>query len=66
MSRLGVGLVINVCGEVRFQTWGPGVALNSGFTIRRLLAAQQSDNPAYLAGLERICDCLRLAGVPEG
>jgi TolB-like protein/class 3 adenylate cyclase/tetratricopeptide (TPR) repeat protein len=43
-----------------------GLALNSGFTIRRLLAAQQSDNPAYLAGLERICEGLRLAGVPEG
>jgi predicted Zn-dependent protease len=25
-----------------------GLALNSGFTIRRLLAAQQSDNPAFL------------------
>jgi TolB-like protein/class 3 adenylate cyclase/Flp pilus assembly protein TadD len=43
-----------------------GLALNSGFTIRRLLAAQQSDNPAFLAGLERICEGLRLAGVPEG
>ena len=44
-----------------------GLAPNSGFTIRRfLLAVQQSDNPAYLAGLERICEGLRLAGVPEG
>jgi TolB-like protein/class 3 adenylate cyclase len=43
-----------------------GLAINSGFTIRRLLAVQQSDNPAYLAGLERICEGLRLAGVPEG
>lgn len=43
-----------------------GLALNSGFTIRRLLAAQQSDNPAFLAGLERICEGLRLTGVPEG
>lgn len=44
-----------------------GLALNSGFTIRRfLLAAQQSDNPAYLAGFERVCEGLRLAGVPEG
>ncbi|MCP1768360.1 Flp pilus assembly protein TadD [Bradyrhizobium sp. JR7.2] len=43
-----------------------GLALNSGFTIRRLLAAQQSDNPIFLAGLERICEGLRLAGVPEG
>jgi len=44
-----------------------GLELNSGFTIRRfLLAAQQSDNPAYLAGFERVCEGLRLAGVPEG
>ncbi|WP_156952371.1 winged helix-turn-helix domain-containing protein [Bradyrhizobium sp. WSM1743] len=43
-----------------------GLALNSGFTIRRFLAAQQSDNPIYLAGLERTCAGFRLAGVPEG
>lgn len=42
-----------------------GLALNSGFTIRRF-AAQQSDNAIFLAGLERACDGLRLAGVPEG
>ncbi|PPQ20781.1 adenylate/guanylate cyclase domain-containing protein [Bradyrhizobium sp. AC87j1] len=43
-----------------------GLALNPGFTIRRFLAAQQSNNPIYLAGLERSCEGLRLAGVPEG
>jgi len=43
-----------------------GLGLNSGFTIRRLLATQQSDNPIYLAGLERFCEGMRLAGVPEG
>jgi predicted Zn-dependent protease len=43
-----------------------GLALNSGFTIRRLLATQQSDNPIYLVGLERFCKGMRLAGVPEG
>ncbi|QOZ69325.1 adenylate/guanylate cyclase domain-containing protein [Bradyrhizobium arachidis] len=43
-----------------------GLALNSGFTIRRLLAAQQSDNPIYLAGLQRLCEGWRLASVPEG
>ncbi|WFU83233.1 adenylate/guanylate cyclase domain-containing protein [Bradyrhizobium sp. CIAT3101] len=45
---------------------GTGLALNSGFTIRRFMAAQQSDNPIYRAGLERFCEGLRLAGVPEG
>lgn len=43
-----------------------GLALNSGFTIRRFLTAQQSDNPTFLAGLERVCEGFRLAGVPEG
>jgi hypothetical protein len=43
-----------------------GLALNSGFTIRRLLATQQSDNPIYLAGRDRFCRGMRLAGVPEG
>ncbi|MCK1741181.1 winged helix-turn-helix domain-containing protein [Bradyrhizobium sp. 139] len=43
-----------------------GLALNSGFTIGCLLAAQQSDNPIYLAGLQRLCEGWRLAGVPEG
>jgi TolB-like protein/class 3 adenylate cyclase len=43
-----------------------GLALNSGFTIRRLRATQPSDNPIYLAGRERFCKGMRLAGVPEG
>ena len=45
---------------------GTGLALNSGFTVRRFFAAQQSDNPIFRAGLERFCEGLRLAGVPEG
>jgi len=43
-----------------------GLALNPGFTIRRLRAAKPSDNPTYLAGQERFCEGTRLAGVPEG
>ncbi|WP_247464296.1 winged helix-turn-helix domain-containing protein [Bradyrhizobium sp. 137] len=43
-----------------------GLALNSGFTIRRFRTAQPSDNPTFLAGLERACEGFRLAGVPEG
>ena len=42
------------------------LALNPGFTIRRLLTHKFSDNPTYLAGRERMCEGLRLAGVPEG
>ena len=43
-----------------------GLALDPSFTIRRLRAAQLSDNPTYLAGRERLCEGMRLAGVPEG
>jgi TolB-like protein/class 3 adenylate cyclase len=43
-----------------------GLAVNPTFTIRRLRATTSSDNAAYLAGRERICEGMRLAGVPEG
>ncbi|KRR16335.1 winged helix-turn-helix domain-containing protein [Bradyrhizobium retamae] len=43
-----------------------GLALSPGFTIRRLRAAKSSDNSIYLAGLERVCTGMRMAGVPEG
>ncbi|WP_050631074.1 adenylate/guanylate cyclase domain-containing protein [Bradyrhizobium viridifuturi] len=43
-----------------------GFALNPGFTIRRLRAAKISDNPIYLSGQERLCEGMRIAGVPEG
>ncbi|QIG96779.1 adenylate/guanylate cyclase domain-containing protein [Bradyrhizobium sp. 6(2017)] len=42
-----------------------GLSLNPGFTIRRFRLGASSDNPSYLEGLERICNGLRLAGVPE-
>ena len=43
-----------------------GLALDPRFTIRRLLVTQSSDNPTYLAGRERICEGMRMAGVPDG
>lgn len=43
-----------------------GLALNPGFTIRRLRGSQPSDNPTFLAGRERLHSGMRLAGVPEG
>jgi TolB-like protein/class 3 adenylate cyclase len=43
-----------------------GLALNPGFTIRRLRASQPSDNPMFLAGRERLYAGMRLAGVPDG
>ena len=44
-----------------------GLALNPGFTVRRFRSvAPSSDDPAYLAGFERTCEGMRVAGVPEG
>jgi TolB-like protein/DNA-binding winged helix-turn-helix (wHTH) protein len=43
-----------------------GIAINPGFTIRRLQANTFSNNPVYLAGLGRFIAGLRLAGVPQG
>ena len=43
-----------------------GLALDPGFTIRRFwTTGKSSDNPTYLAGLVRVCQGMRLAGVPE-
>ena len=44
-----------------------GLALNPTFTVRRFrLNATRDDNPTYLAKRERICQGMRMAGVPEG
>jgi TolB-like protein/class 3 adenylate cyclase/Flp pilus assembly protein TadD len=43
-----------------------GSALNLGFTIHTYRSSALSDNPTYLAGRERVCEGLRLAGIPEG
>lgn len=42
------------------------LVLNPGYTIRRLCATRSSESPTYLAGRERFCEGLRLAGIPEG
>jgi len=43
-----------------------GLALQPGFTLRRYRENALTDSPAYLAGRERSCVGMRLAGVPEG
>jgi TolB-like protein len=43
-----------------------GLALQPDFILRRYRMNALSDNPAYLAGRERSCHGMRLAGVPEG
>jgi TolB-like protein/Flp pilus assembly protein TadD len=42
-----------------------GLALDPGFNLRRYRVNALSDNAAYLAGRERSCEGMRLAGVPE-
>jgi tetratricopeptide (TPR) repeat protein len=43
-----------------------GLKLDPSFTLRRFRGHKSSDNPSYLAGLERQCEGMRMAGVPEG
>ena len=43
-----------------------GLTLDPTFTIHRFRAGQESDNPIFLAGKERIFEGMRKAGVPEG
>jgi TolB-like protein len=47
------------------ETVRAGLSLNPAFTIARYRASPSSDNPRYLAGVARILDALREAGVPE-
>src|SRR5438445_4007792 len=42
-----------------------GLALNPAFTVRRF-NNPLSDNPVFLAGTKRVCEGMRLAGIPEG
>jgi TolB-like protein/class 3 adenylate cyclase len=42
-----------------------GLALAPGFTNRRFRVGASSDNPMYIAGRERLCEGMRLAGVSE-
>ena len=43
-----------------------GLVLNPTFTLRRFRSSAKSNNPAYLAGRERVYEGMRIAGVPEG
>jgi len=43
-----------------------GLSLDAGFTIRRYREGAPRINPTYLARRERVCEGMRLAGLPEG
>jgi tetratricopeptide (TPR) repeat protein len=57
--------LLGVVDEARTAV-NAGLALDPGFTIRRVLATRLSDHPTYLAGRDRHIEGMRLAGVPEG
>jgi TolB-like protein/class 3 adenylate cyclase/Flp pilus assembly protein TadD len=42
-----------------------GLKLDPGFTIERFRSMTFSDHPVYLAGHERMCESMRMAGVRE-
>lgn len=43
-----------------------GLALAPGYTITHFRGLAESDNPILLKQRERVCEGMRLAGVPEG
>jgi TolB-like protein/Tfp pilus assembly protein PilF len=43
-----------------------GLALNPSFTVARFRTGVPSDNPTFLTQRERLIECMRKAGVPEG
>jgi tetratricopeptide (TPR) repeat protein len=55
-----VGRLPEARSEVR-----AGLTMDPTFTISRIRASASSDNPAAIAGRERVIDGLRKAGVPE-
>jgi TolB-like protein/class 3 adenylate cyclase/cytochrome c-type biogenesis protein CcmH/NrfG len=42
-----------------------GLAIDPNFTLRRLRAGAQSDNPVYLKRREQLIEAMRKAGIPE-
>jgi len=45
---------------------GAGLAFNPKFSIRRVRAFGESDNPVFLAQRERMIEAMRTAGAPDG
>jgi len=45
---------------------GTGLAFNPKFSIKRVRAFGESDNPVFLAQRERMIEAMRMAGAPDG
>ena len=68
MQHFNLAAVLTRLGEIDEARAAvqAGLALDPTFTIRRYRFSNAwSDNPTYLAGRERQCEGMRLAGVPE-
>ena len=67
-SHFNLAAALALVGELdeARATVQAGLALNPNFTIRRVRTNTPSSHPVYLAGRERVCEALRMAGVPEG
>jgi TolB-like protein/Flp pilus assembly protein TadD len=68
MQHFNLAAVLTRLGEIDEARAAvqAGLALDPTFTIRRYRSSNAwSDNPTYLAGRERQCEGMRLAGVPE-
>jgi len=42
-----------------------GLELDPSFTISRIRAYVSSNNPTFIAGIERLWEGMRMAGMPE-
>jgi TolB-like protein/class 3 adenylate cyclase/Flp pilus assembly protein TadD len=63
--HLAAALALTDRQEEAREATRAGLELNPSFTMARWEPAALSDNPVYLAGRKRICEGMRLAGVPE-
>ena len=68
VAHLFLAAVLALLGELEQARAAAqaGLVGNPSFTIRIYRTNAVSDNPTYLTGRERICEGMRLAGVPEG
>ena len=68
MQHFNLAAVLTRLGEIDEARAAAqaGLVLDPKFTIRRYRSSNAwSDNPTYLAGRERQCEGMRLAGLPE-
>ena len=60
----GASALIGELAEAKLAAQA-GLKLDPSFTISRLRASVSSSNPTFIAGRNRLCEGIRMAGVPE-